>query len=142
MDLSDVNMDLDLEYIIKLCEELKVTKKDNNDVDKNTNQESVLLTNINKETNCNLNDELDKSNNNLINKLDKKKQKKSRSDRCYVCSIKLPLCSQFKCKCDNYFCTKHRHIELHNCSYDGKTEHIANLKKMNPLVVATKVDKI
>lgn len=35
---------------------------------------------------------------------------------CFVCEKRLSISNQFKCKCDNIFCSIHRYLESHNCS--------------------------
>ena len=62
--------------------------------------------------------------------------------RCFLCSKKLGLASNYTCRCGKNFCGKHRYPETHTCTYDFKTEGRKLLEKNNPLVVAPKLPKI
>lgn len=70
----------------------------------------------------------------------KKKKKKSRK-RCFECNTRVGL-TGFKCKCENVFCDTHRYADAHNCGYDFASEHREQLKKLNPKVVASKLDRV
>jgi AN1-type zinc finger and ubiquitin domain-containing protein 1 len=49
---------------------------------------------------------------------------------CFVCSRKLDLAARTMiCKCSHIFCSKHRQAEVHNCSYDFKTNQVNKLEK-------------
>ena len=62
-------------------------------------------------------------------------------DKCSFCSKKLgPL--NFLCKCSHYFCTKHRHPEEHQCTFDHRSAGIRKLSEENPLVQAPKFNKL
>ena len=61
--------------------------------------------------------------------------------RCMECDKKLSL-TAIMCKCNNYYCNKHRYSEQHNCKYDYKNSGREFLKKYNPLIEPSKVDKI
>ena len=50
--------------------------------------------------------------------------------------------TKYKCKCGKEFCIKHRYPEEHNCSYDKTKEHMEKLKKDNPKIIPSKLDKI
>lgn len=69
--------------------------------------------------------------------------KKSKKRRCQVCRKKLGL-SGFKCKCSdtNFFCSKHRYAEEHNCSFDYKKENKDLLREKNPQIVSDKIIRI
>ena len=41
------------------------------------------------------------------------------------CNKKLQL-TDFKCKCNNTYCSKHRLPETHKCTYDYKTSVVVN----------------
>ena len=62
-------------------------------------------------------------------------------DRCFSCKKLLGPMS-FKCKCSNYYCTRHRHPEEHSCGFDHKTEGIKKLAEDNPLVQAPKFNRL
>jgi predicted nucleic acid binding AN1-type Zn finger protein len=47
-----------------------------------------------------------------------------------------------KCRCDYVFCSSHRMPESHACDFDFKTRGRDLLAKSNPLVQASKVDKL
>lgn len=68
--------------------------------------------------------------------------KKVPSPRCNVCNRKTGLATSYTCRCGKLFCATHRYAELHNCTYDYKTEGRRILEQENPLVVATKLPKI
>jgi len=59
--------------------------------------------------------------------------------RCYLCNKKTLLI--FDCKCDGKFCNKHRLPEVHNCTYDFKTDK-EKLKINNPKIINNKFDKV
>lgn len=35
--------------------------------------------------------------------------------KCFLCKKKLNIMSQMKCKCGKFYCSIHRHLEIHNC---------------------------
>ena len=37
------------------------------------------------------------------------------------CKKKIKI-TDFKCRCNKFYCLKHKHPELHNCSYDYKSK--------------------
>ena len=47
-----------------------------------------------------------------------------------------------KCKCNKTVCFSCRYPEDHSCSFDYKAEGEILLKKQNPVVVSSKIDKI
>lgn len=61
--------------------------------------------------------------------------------RCHCCRKKVGL-TGFKCKCGQLFCGQHRYAEAHNCTFDYKTAERQKLAENNPLVQASKVDRI
>jgi hypothetical protein len=54
------------------------------------------------------------------------------------CKKKLQL-TDFKCKCNNTYRTKHRLPETHNCSYDYKSFGRSLLDKQNQPCIAQKI---
>lgn len=60
-----------------------------------------------------------------------KKNKKKKKNRCNHpdCKKKLSL-TDYSCKCGKTFCSKHRTALSHNCLYDWKKSHQANLDKV------------
>lgn len=83
--------------------------------------------------------------NELINSsdscFDKPKVKKAKKKRCPVCNKKLGLLP-YTCKCGVDFCVSHIQPELHNCSYDHKTDAKDLLSCRLIKVVNQKVEKI
>ncbi|KAG2451080.1 hypothetical protein HYH02_004348 [Chlamydomonas schloesseri] len=67
--------------------------------------------------------------------------KSSNPSRCLCCKKKVGL-TGFKCKCGDVFCGTHRYAESHNCPFDYKTVHKEKLASSNPVVQASKVQKI
>jgi hypothetical protein len=67
--------------------------------------------------------------------------KKAAPSRCMACKKKVGLLG-FACRCGGTFCSIHRHVDGHACSFDYKTADREKIAKQNPLVVASKVDKI
>ena len=62
--------------------------------------------------------------------------------RCNVCNKKVKTLSvaiSGICKCENFFCYKHRFPENHNCTFDYKSKQREELKKTMPVIVADKV---
>jgi hypothetical protein len=62
-------------------------------------------------------------------------------NRCFTCNKKVGL-TGFKCRCDFVFCGAHRMPEAHQCSFDFKTMGREHLAKANPLVQASKLNKV
>jgi hypothetical protein len=62
--------------------------------------------------------------------------------RCYQCNKKLGIIMIMKCHCNQYFCSAHRYMETHNCSYDYKENGRKKLERENPLVCTQKLPKI
>jgi len=61
--------------------------------------------------------------------------------RCFECRRKVGL-TGFTCRCGYVFCGEHRYADQHVCDFDYRTQAKELLTKSNPLVVASKVDKI
>ena len=61
--------------------------------------------------------------------------------RCDQCKKKLSL-TDVACKCDKSFCMAHRHPELHACTFDFVKENQIRLERLNPRVVANKLEHI
>jgi len=74
-------------------------------------------------------------------KSNKKKAGKT-SKRCFLCAKKTGLATSYICRCGNNFCAAHRYAELHNCTFDYKTEGRQLLEQSNPVVSAPKLPKI
>lgn len=50
--------------------------------------------------------------------------------------------SGFDCRCGNMFCGIHRYSDVHNCTFDYKTDGAEKIRKENPVVVGEKITKI
>ncbi|GMH33491.1 hypothetical protein BSKO_01325 [Bryopsis sp. KO-2023] len=61
--------------------------------------------------------------------------------KCGVCSKKVGL-TGFPCKCGRMFCGAHRYAEAHDCAFDHKTSERQRLAEDNPLVQASKLEKL
>lgn len=68
-------------------------------------------------------------------------QANSTRTKCHKCDKKLKL-TAIRCKCNQYFCNAHRYSDCHDCKFDYKKIGKEILKKNNPIIVHTKVDKI
>ena len=71
-------------------------------------------------------------------------EQKQKQPRCPVegCNKKLSLVD-FKCKCQNTYCAKHRVPDTHACSYDFRQEQTNNLMKhMSTAIVGNKLPVI
>ena len=75
----------------------------------------------------------------MTNNSSKKSKAKT---RCNTCNKKINITNTFSCRCEKSFCPKHRHSELHNCTYDYKTEGKKQLELANPVITVPKLPKI
>jgi hypothetical protein len=57
------------------------------------------------------------------------------------CKTKLAL-TDSACKCSGFYCMKHRHAEIHSCTFDYKGEGMNKLKAQLPEVRGTKLENI
>ncbi len=48
--------------------------------------------------------------------------------KCHICKKKIGFYS-FSCKCNKFFCSKHRYPENHECQFDFKSDGKRNLEK-------------
>jgi len=62
--------------------------------------------------------------------------------RCSACGKKTGLATTYQCRCGHSFCATHRYAEMHNCTYDYKSEGRKLLEQNNPVVAAPKLPKI
>ena len=62
--------------------------------------------------------------------------------RCMCCRKKVSIAARFSCRCGYEFCATHRLAEDHECDFDWKGMGREALTRANPLVQASKVDKI
>ena len=75
---------------------------------------------------------------NQENKNDGQKKKKN---RCLSCKKKVGLMG-FECRCGGLFCAIHRYSDKHECTFNYKEFGAKQIKNNNPLIVASKVEKI
>ncbi|WVZ92962.1 hypothetical protein U9M48_038992 [Paspalum notatum var. saurae] len=66
---------------------------------------------------------------------------KATPNRCLTCRKKVGLLG-FGCRCGGTFCSLHRYAEKHACGFNFKKAGRENIAKNNPLVVASKINKI
>lgn len=69
---------------------------------------------------------------------DKKTPKKN---RCSTCKKKVGL-TGFPCRCGGLFCSTHRYSDKHECNFNYKEMAQEHIRKHNPVVVASKIQKI
>ena len=62
--------------------------------------------------------------------------------KCKSCKKKIISGMEYKCRCDEVYCTRCRMPEDHVCSFDWKTFQKEKLKKDNPVVQDAKIEKI
>jgi hypothetical protein len=62
--------------------------------------------------------------------------------KCFTCFKKITIVNTMTCKCDHSFCFGCRLPEVHNCTYDHKSDGINILRKANIKIVADKINKI
>jgi hypothetical protein len=48
----------------------------------------------------------------------------------------------FECRCGYVYCSGHRHAADHSCSFDYASFDRERLAKANPVVAASKIDKL
>jgi AN1-type zinc finger and ubiquitin domain-containing protein 1 len=70
------------------------------------------------------------------------KKKSTVRSRCAECRKRLNITNVYTCRCEKLFCAAHRYSELHNCTFDYKTDGRKILEQTNPLVTAPKLPKI
>ncbi len=61
--------------------------------------------------------------------------------RCYSCHRKIGL-TAIRCRCQFYFCGRHRYAEKHGCTYDYSNKAKQDLEKKLPRVVCPKVETV
>lgn len=67
------------------------------------------------------------------------KEKDINPTNCSKCNKKLKFISTFKCRCENFYCNKHRFYDQHDCAFDYKKHAINKLRETNPKIVAKKI---
>jgi len=63
---------------------------------------------------------------------------------CAYCQIKLNKTQLvfMKCKCEKYYCNKHKIPEKHECTFDYKTAYQTKLAVNNKQIITEKLIKI
>merc|ERR1712227_1134654 len=64
-----------------------------------------------------------------------------KKNRCLSCKKKVGL-TGFTCRCGGLFCSIHRYSDKHDCTFDYKELGAEEIRKSNPVVVASKLNKI
>lgn len=62
-------------------------------------------------------------------------------NRCPVCRKRIGL-TGFPCKCGKVFCGMHRYAEAHECVFDHKACERLKIAEENPVVLASKLDRL
>lgn len=57
------------------------------------------------------------------------------------CKMKIKI-TDMNCKCEKFFCNKHKYFKDHCCQYDYKIDNIKKLEKNLVKVVADKIEEI
>ncbi|XP_013406137.1 AN1-type zinc finger protein 6 [Lingula anatina] len=71
---------------------------------------------------------------------DKDKTPKKKN-RCFTCKKKVGL-TGFECRCGGLFCGLHRYSDKHDCTFNYKEHAQVQLRKLNPVIVGEKIQKI
>ena len=61
---------------------------------------------------------------------------------CFLCKKKIKSIYPMPCKCNNYYCKKHKFMTDHDCSFDYVQEHKDKLEKASIKVIPQKIDII
>ena len=60
--------------------------------------------------------------------------------QCDGCKKKLSIVDkEMGCKCGKFFCQLHKFFNMHNCTYDYKSDYVKILEKQNPKVEGVKL---
>jgi len=70
-----------------------------------------------------------------------KEDKKPKKNRCHSCKKKVGL-TGFECRCGGLFCSLHRYSDKHDCTFNYKELAQEQIRKNNPVVVGSKIQKI
>ncbi|XP_016948107.1 uncharacterized protein LOC108023315 [Drosophila biarmipes] len=62
--------------------------------------------------------------------------------RCDKCGKKLGLTGGFPCRCGGTYCAVHRYSDRHECSFDYREMGATEIRRDNPVVVASKLRKL
>ncbi len=67
------------------------------------------------------------------------REKEISPSNCFKCDKKLKFINAFKCRCNNFYCNKHRFNDQHDCSFDYKKDAVSKLKASNPKIASKKI---
>lgn len=70
-----------------------------------------------------------------------KRVEQENKNRCWKCRRKVGIAG-IECRCGYVYCATHRYADQHDCSFDHRKRHQANLRKANQIIKADKFDKI
>ncbi|KAH8330035.1 hypothetical protein KR074_010229 [Drosophila pseudoananassae] len=62
--------------------------------------------------------------------------------RCDKCGKKLGLTGGFPCRCGGTFCNFHRYSDRHECNFDYRKMGASEIRRDNPVIVASKLPKL
>ncbi|XP_068159026.1 AN1-type zinc finger protein 6 [Drosophila tropicalis] len=62
--------------------------------------------------------------------------------RCDKCGKKLGLIGGFPCRCGGTFCGFHRYSDRHECNFDYREMGASEIRRDNPVIVASKLRKL
>uniref|UniRef100_A0A6P4F7I6 Zinc finger A20 and AN1 domain-containing stress-associated protein 9 n=1 Tax=Drosophila rhopaloa TaxID=1041015 RepID=A0A6P4F7I6_DRORH len=62
--------------------------------------------------------------------------------RCDKCGKKLGLTGGFPCRCGGTYCAVHRYSDRHECNFDYREMGANEIRRDNPVVVASKLRKL
>ncbi|EDX17486.1 zinc finger A20 and AN1 domain-containing stress-associated protein 6 [Drosophila simulans] len=62
--------------------------------------------------------------------------------RCDKCGKKLGLTGGFPCRCGGTYCAVHRYSDRHECNFDYRQMGADQIRRDNPVVVASKLRKL
>ncbi|KAH8274200.1 hypothetical protein KR018_002470, partial [Drosophila ironensis] len=62
--------------------------------------------------------------------------------RCDKCGKKLGLTGGFPCRCGGTYCAFHRYSDRHECNFDYREMGASEIRRDNPVVVASKLRKL
>ncbi|XVF19554.1 hypothetical protein REPUB_Repub11eG0121500 [Reevesia pubescens] len=62
-------------------------------------------------------------------------------NKCSTCKKRVGL-TGFTCRCGNLFCAVHRYSDQHDCSFNYRCAARDAIAKANPILMASKLDKI
>ncbi|XP_037727301.1 AN1-type zinc finger protein 6 [Drosophila subpulchrella] len=76
------------------------------------------------------------------NDQDNNQEQDAPKKRCDKCGKKLGLTGGFPCRCGGTYCAVHRYSDRHECSFDYREMGATEIRRDNPVVVASKLRKL